>query len=469
MLRLAEFPMRQKAGLIRRMHSTLKSRGPAHVSTLGYERLTSVDPTRIHRQQHQIAAVDDDHRAAMRLFVDALNTALVSPPFRQSAGSSVEPAPKNSSQEAIIEGDEAKSVAPCAENIDSANTTAIVEKQLSPPRSMHRDTRQTPNQTKDLIVSLGRAIKRKQTQTALTLFHQAIADKQLIDPTKVISLFYLVSNRDPVASHAIIRYYNLHPETADIRVDMYRRLCNVVSYLDPRLLSQRKMVRFVETLLTELDAMDEDIKRQLYPNLTASLVAQRSVSIGPYAGKLYKYMVANDFELAPGWLNKLLSSSKYNRQEDLPFHDVLARVVATGEFPHPLSTLPVIHNMFPYTDTAPICVALQGFLDIQTKSLEQNNEKVSALYKQYSIDRSTLEMISAGAAHSGDPELILLVWEVLEMAGYKPTEQIYENTVVAFACRRDGLHQAFAAVAAMKDEGFDVSRALIRSFSRAIR
>jgi hypothetical protein len=108
-------------------------------------------------------------------------------------------------------------------------------------------------------------------------------------------------------------------------------------------------------------------------------------------------------------------------------------------------------------------------LDIQTKSQEQNNGKISALYKEYTIDRSTLEMISAGAAHSGDPELILLVWEVLEMSGHKPTEQIYENTVVAFACKRKGLYQGFAALATMKEEGFEVSRALIRSFSRAIR
>jgi hypothetical protein len=473
MLRLAEFTIKEKAALFRRMQSTLKSRGPAisRVSTLGYEKLTSSDPVRTHRRQHQLAAIDNDHREAMRSFLDSLNAALSSPSFQQPAVVAVpvmQPAPEKAKKEAMQQQQqETNSIPQCPEE-ETIPQSKRIEKTASPSQSV-RNERRPSNRTIDLNISLGRAIRRKQMKKALSLFQQSIQSKQMVDPKLVVSLFYLVANREPVTSYEILQYYNLHPETTDMRIDMYRRLCNVVSSLDPRGLSQRKMVRFIESLLTELDAMDEDVKKILYPNLTASLVAQRSVSIGPYAGILYNYMVANDFEMMPGWLNKLLSSSKYNRQEDLPFHDVLSRLISKGDFPHPLSALPVIHNMFPYTDTAEMRVALQAFLDIQTKSQEQNNGKISALYKEYTIDRSTLEMISAGAAHSGDPELILLVWEVLEMSGHKPTEQIYENTVVAFACKRKGLYQGFAALATMKEEGFEVSRALIRSFSRAIR
>ena len=175
-------------------------------------------------------------------------------------------------------------------------------------------------------------------------------------------------------------------------------------------------------------------------------------------------------EMPTGWLNKLLSSSKYNRQEDLPFHDVLARLVSKGVAPHPLTSIPVVHNMFPYTDTPQMKVALQALLDLHS-SCDENVDPSSnaALYEQYRMDRSTLEMISTGAAHNGDPALIMLVWEVLETLGYNPTEHLFENTIVAFACDDSGLADAFAAVSAMKEAGFDISRPLIRSVSRAIR
>jgi pentatricopeptide repeat protein len=303
----------------------------------------------------------------------------------------------------------------------------------------------------------------------MSIFESALESCQLVDTKIVISLFYLVSKRHPMKAYNILQYYNTHPETADMKIDMYRRLCSSVALLDPKTARHSQLRAFIETLLTELDSMEEEEKQEVYPTLVASLVSQRSVGIGPFAGIIYNYMIINEFDMASGWLNKLLSASKYNRQEDLPFDDVLARLVSKGEIPHPLSTLPVIHNMFPYTNSSQMSVVLQALLDIYSKCQEEGNEANAALYQEYSIDLATLEMISAGAAKAGDPELILLVWEVLEMTGFKPTEQIYENTVVAFACTKDGLFQAFAALATMKDEGFEVSRAVIRSFSRAIR
>eukprot|EP00980_Cylindrotheca_fusiformis_P007950 scaffold1697_cov120-Cylindrotheca_fusiformis.AAC.32 len=469
MLRVADFSIKDKSAFIRRLQSTLKGHRPSitNVGTLSYQRLATVDPSRACRQQHQLATVEEDHREAMKVFLVSLNTAMTSSFPRNSFSAPCNTAAPVEEQGVLSSDEAANSNGLFADETEFPQSISVQETHTI-PQTMQRED-QAMKKTNDLNVALGRAIRKHRTQKCLELFQKAIKDKHLVDPKLVVSLFYLVSKRNPVASYEILQYYNLHPETADIRIDMYRRLCIAVSNLDPRGLPQRKMVQFIETLLAELDAMDEEIKEVLYPILTASLVAQRSVCIGPFAASLYKYMVANDFEIAPGWLKKLLSSSKYNRQEDLPFHDILSRLVAMGEMPHPLSALPVIHNMFPYTDTAQMCVMLGALLDIHKKIQVGEDDKVAALYKKFSLDRSTLETISTGAAHSGDPQLILLVWDVLDVYGYKPTAQIYENTVVAFACRRDGLYEAFAALATMKDDGFDVSSALIRSFSRAIR
>lgn len=464
MYRLIESTTRERVNLLQRVSSTLQRTIGATSTTgdcsgaLGSEALTTLDQT--FRQQHQLSSPNHEHREAMRLFLDSLNYALTNPSSKLAV-----PAPKFPRKVTLPKPQERQK----EEAKFSQLSNTIEEK--SEPAGIKKPKRKapfTPNNS-DVNVLLGRAIRRNDARKALSLFRSALENNTLVDTKSVVSLFYLVSKRDPIPAFEILAYYNLHPETTDMRIDMYRRLCISVALLDPRTARHAEIRKFVESLLTELDRMEDDIKQELYPILVASLVTQRSVTVGPYAGLLYNYMVSKEFKMTPGWLNKLLAASKYNRQEDLPFADVLARLVSIGGFPHPLSTFPVIHNMFPYTDSSQMRVALQALLEIQEKVQEEGNEETASLYRQYVIDLGTLEMISAGAAHSGDPELILLVWEALEKADYTPTEQIYENTIIAFACRKDGLFQAFAALVSMKEEGFEVSRAVIRSFSKAIR
>lgn len=442
----------------------------------GSERLASVDPFRTHRREQQFAVRDDDHRGAMKVFLGSLNAVLSSSSLQQTDVSlplptkdlvleTMRTTPTNSRIEVNNLEMGRK------ENID--NTREVEDRIVSEAKSVVHNKQADKSQIKNsnkLNLPLKRAVARNNVKRSINLFEQAVKNDQLIEPELVSRLFFLVSNRDPVLAFEIVRYYHLHPETAETRIDMYRRLCNSVASLDPRQHPQRKMVHFVECLLGDLEEMEDDRKAQLLPSLIASLVRQRSVSIGPYANTLYDYMVANDMEMAPGWLNKLLSSSKYNRQEDLPFHDVLARLISKNLSPHPLTAIPVVHNMFPYTDTDQMRVALKALLDLHAKCDEDvDPTSTAALYEHYRIDRSTLEMISTGAAHKGDPELIMLVWEVLETLGYSPTEHLFENTIVAFACNESGIGDAFAAVFTMKEAGFEVSRALIRSVSRAIR
>lgn len=439
MHRLSDIAMRQRVSLVQRMSSTLQKRvsTPSRVNTLGYEAFTTLDPIQTHRQQHQLASLDHSHREAMRLFLDSLNAVLIS---QKNASESLPEKP-----------------------------TEYPQQQSKTPTEMNNVTEDDARISRHMNIQLGRAIRRKDSKKSMSLFEEAIANKHIVDQKHVVSLFYQMSKMNPVIAYDILQYYNLHPETSDIRLDMYRRLCSSISLLDPKVSKRWEINKFIESLLTELEAMDKDVKEELYPNLIASFAAQRSVSIGPFAGVLYNYMIENDYEMVPGWLNKLLAASKYNRQEDLPFHDILARLVAKKQFPHPLSALPAIHNMFPYTDTKQMCVAINALLDTKHHCKNVEDEVTSSLYNEYSIDMATLEMISAGAANAGDTELILLLWDLLDVSGYKPSEHIYENTVITFACSRNGIFQAFSALATMKDEGYDISRALIRSFSRAIR
>jgi hypothetical protein len=440
------------------------------VSTSGHEPFSSLDPSQ-HRRQHQLAAADTDdvdnadtttqHREAIQLFLESLQPgagsnakALVVAPLLSEAKAA--PRPEMEQPQTIVQEEEEEQ-----QHLVSAS---------SEPKKQEEDVVRQTNQKEASAASFNsedallRAIRRRQVKKAILLFKESMQRKELLPPKLMCSFFYMVVKIDPFMAYTTKEYYHAHPDIQRIHIDMYRKLCQSIGLLGPQNNQQSVIRQFVDKILSEVEAMDMDAKKELYPKLVAALATQRSVGIGPGAGVLYKYMIENEFEMTVGWLRKLLSLSKYNRQEDLPFHDVLARLVALGSTPHPFSTLPAIHNMFPYTDSEQMSVALNAILELQQKDVEEDS-----LYREHLMDLATLEYISTGAAHAGNSEVILLVWDILENCNYKPTETIYENTVVAFAAEGKNIQQLFAAIASMKEDGFELSRPLIRSVSRAIR
>jgi pentatricopeptide repeat protein len=356
--------------------------------------------------------------------------------------------------------------------------------------------------------ALRRSIYRKDVEKSMFLFRESQRIKQLLPRASVTGLFFMVSETDPISAYSILQYYNSHylhqeqqPHTAangtgksgggivdldsatNKRRSLYKRIANSISLLDPQHHNTRQMHVLVDSLLNEVEKMDSDSKRVLYPKLIVSLVSQRIATIGPYAHKLYESMVdQHGSGIKAGWLNKLLSLSRYNRQNDVPYHDVMAQLVQIpGGQLNPESVLPAIQNMFPFTDTEALCVALRAWLEDfrnkytcgekgESNSEDRHRGDLSRLSNPEDlIDLSTLENISIGASQAGSSELILLVWDVLEACHYPPTETIYENTVMTFANEKGSLEQAFAAMTSMKEDGFLPSRPLLRSVSSAIR
>jgi hypothetical protein len=351
---------------------------------------------------------------------------------------------------------------------------------------------------------LATATKNGNLALALRLLDKAQSDGVWVAQNLVSALFFAIVDEDVFEAYKVLQYYNRHPHTRGRRPAMYRRICKAVELVDPKVHYRANIHAFIESLLNEMDALgDVEVQQQGYPKLVVSLVSQKSVSVGAYAHMVYDYMMEKKFPLSEGYLLTLLALSKYNRQADLPFHDILARLAAVGRRPFPPIALKAVQNMFPYTNADATTIALQAILDYQRNKQqddvlptetgendiveesssssssssmrgEVNHQKKqlpesSPFCPVYNIDLGTLEAMSASAARSGHSKLIFVIWEVMEALGYKPTEAIYENSIIAFASHRNTLCNAFAAVEAMKADGFQVSRALIRSISHAIR
>ncbi|KAG7353908.1 PPR: pentatricopeptide repeat domain containing protein [Nitzschia inconspicua] len=326
---------------------------------------------------------------------------------------------------------------------------------------------------KELVSRLHQLIKRRQAMEALGLFEEIIRqDGDFVLSSKITSdLFFLLAKRHPVAAYRVLQYFHQHYHSENL-VLMYKRLCLAIREMEYNKKNTGQngtkddVYKFISALLNDIEDMTVTEQQVLYPILIVSLTTQRRVFVGRFAHRAYDTMAERGLTMDIGWLAKLLSLTKYNRQDDLPYHDILSRLVQIGGTPHSTLVMPVIHNMFPYMDREKMNIALQALLKLET---ERKNHGPADHRDTFRIDVSTLEMISNSAATVGDANLILLVWELLDISDHDPTETIFENTILAFASQANGLHRAFVALESMKEYGLKPSRALIRSFSYIIR
>jgi len=190
------------------------------------------------------------------------------------------------------------------------------------------------------------------------------------------------------------------------------------------------------------------------------LIKQRFECLGETARSLYHHMMKCRFPLDARTLEEFLSHSKYSRQRDLPYHDVMRSLVSMGFYPYPPNAIHALENLFPFTDLRTTIIALAAVVDLQSST------ESSEIYR---VDIGTLEQISAAGARKSSLHLNFLVWDALEQLGYEPTEGIYENTIQTFCMSYRQDHNLFAVLAEMECKGFEPSRALIRSISRSLR
>ena len=461
---------------------------------------------------------EEERLTAMRLFLGSLQLATANTTLSNNTTTSKtivsERAAENANEAVkstkVIKGDETIASSTNKEQrLDSISKPATKRKEHSQSESTIgtaattiTTTTGSSNESKDALEkssadfdllksSLRRAVYHKNVKKGMFFFRESQRNRQILPRASVTDLFFVVSETDPVAAYSILEYYNSHyihqektesdggggvpdlDSSTNKRLSLYKRIANSLSLLDPQIHNTRQMHIMIDSLLNEIEEMDADSKRVLYPKLVVSLVSQRIATIGPYAEGLYESFVdQHGSDIKAGWLNRLLSMSRYNRQGDIPYHDVMARLVQIpGGQLNAESVLPAIQNMFPFTNPNAICTALRAWLEDFYNKQESGKRKgeIIQLNSEDLIDLSTLESVSIGASQAGSSELILMVWDVLEACQYRPTETIYENTIMAFANEKGSLRQAFAAMSSMKEDGFEISRPLLRSFSSVIR
>jgi hypothetical protein len=291
----------------------------------------------------------------------------------------------------------------------------------------------------------------------------------------VKGLFALACTRYPFDAYRILQFYTEMTGTKEYKkgngdlsayMNMYERVCNTVRHLDPYRNADIDCRELIRSIMSDVRRMDRPGQEMCLPVLLSALITQRGTAIGKlFAPPLYKYITEEDFSLPPGYWIHLLSLSKYNRQDDIPFEDVLERAIATGRLITPALILNVLDNIFPYSDMKKTKRMLDAILQLQ-HAVVSNNLPSS---DQYYVDIERLEMIGSTAACQGHSDVNLLVWDMIDVLQYEPTEAIYENTIVSFVMNPFTYREAFSVMGDMEKAGFVPSRALIRSISAHLR
>jgi hypothetical protein len=122
----------------------------------------------------------------------------------------------------------------------------------------------------------------------------------------------------------------------------------------------------------------------------------------------------------------------------------------------------LLQSYYPYSDPVATCEILQAIKNLTTDSASSSPSS-SPSSSEYKVDIGTLESISL-STQKGQTDLNLLIWDLVDLFGYKPTEGMFEDVVLSFgAARADA--SSFKALVDMEHNGYVPSYVLLRQFA----
>lgn len=364
----------------------------------------------------------------------------------------------------------------------------------------------------ELEAKMINALKKRRPETAMELF-ASVTDQMRdgLSSEVVRKLFQFVSKHHPFHAYQILQYIlqrrNVNLSNfADSQMDvqelglLYREMSQSLHQLDPTLYKHGDIRSLVGRVAEEIRVLPEEVQKICMPELVTSLVMQKSREIGGWARHYYNKVAKWELDLPATYYRHLLAHSKYNRQDDLPFYDALRRTVQGGLRPYPHVVLGVVENMFPYNGNIKgTHVALESVVELQTKTqtlMREQEEEISRIHKRmteiksgggsneefqelqqalvalqpphsYVMNILSLEQMADAATKKNMVQLVLSVWDALDVMGLEPSEAIYESTILCFAQNPGLMENAFAVLHDM-EEVFPPSLAFITAFGMTL-
>ena len=287
-----------------------------------------------------------------------------------------------------------------------------------------------------------------------TFFHMALNKRQIVTAYQILQIY--AENWDD-AVHGPDRRSLFH---------LYSRLCNVLGFANTKEHRPADVRKVIDALLNAIQELPDQGKRHCYPFLLSSLLQQPVVRAPSKARFVYQQLHDLEWKFGPLYLEHLLNQTQYNRQDELPYAQILFETTVTNKHrPAPEKVIRVVENLFPHTNMDDSFLVLQALVELQSVAADEG----VPYPKAYLLDMATLESMAAAASKAGDVHVIQLLWEYMEESNMEPTVSVYESTAVAFSSDPERYENAFAVLKEMETRGWSPCRALIRSMSVLFR
>jgi hypothetical protein len=343
------------------------------------------------------------------------------------------------------------------------------------------------NKMQDVMVELERLVTARRYREAVDHLKKvryrmdSAVDRHDVPQVPERVLKYLASKviEHPFHMWALAKFYTSLATTREFRDgggdlsayrSLYEQVCCSMEHLNPNYHARSDCIHLVGELGRALVQLDKTSQEVCFPRLLKSVLRQPCAYVGRAHGRgLYEHVIQNELTVENGYWQHLLTLVQYNRRDDIPYEDVLRRAADTLEFiPAPRHVLNALSCFFPFTDTERVYTALQAIYKLQ-KRVADADDGDTLHGRQFYVDLYTVEMIASAAANRGHINIILQLWDIVDILGYSPTEALYESTVSCFATNTSTYKEMYSALSDMEICGFVPSRALIREVSVGLR
>ena len=235
-----------------------------------------------------------------------------------------------------------------------------------------------------------------------------------------------------------------------------------------------------------------ETQHKCLPVLMASaLKTKNEQNAWTYAADIFWHMDEQRFPIDYKMYNHIVCNATFRNTPHFPFWKILKVLSHDAEARKMVDMCDVIQlllNHFPYTDVTATKSVMRSILslhqpqpDNESDSDEEDDESDATIsFPSFDsdvsfplncnthADRGVLQAIAYAGATAGDPDMVLMAWDLADQAGYSPSAEMYESIVTAFASSHRQDHNAFAAICEMEEAEIPVSRALIESFSTQV-
>ena len=309
-------------------------------------------------------------------------------------------------------------------------------------------------------------IDRKKTARAMNAFYGYLQSGQGVSPYTARNLLKYMAQKDPMYCMELLQHYLGRNDTSEFKagpgdINQYKSLitatCSSVRYFHPGRHDERRGMQMVNELRQLVSRLEWELQITGFCQLLSAVVDQKFHNLGVVFGmQLYDHLIAQKFDVNPGFFIHLLSQSRYSHQDYVPYPEILQRCVESGHSLDPGVVLNAVENMYPYTNPHAIKPVLQSLLTYQRRVVESNGELM-----QIYVEMSVLEVMATSAVLLKDRDILYMVWDMLDILDYKASESIFESTVHLFSKDRYTYREAFTALYDMEKSGIVPSRALM--------